>query len=141
MDNLTKAQRKKNMSRIRATSTTPEIKLRSALHKAGFRFRIHVASLPGKPDIVLPKYRLIIFMNGCFWHQHPNCAKANIPKSNQDYWIKKLKKNVDRDKVSISNLKSMGWKVKVIWECEVNKNIEGVVETIKKCVFRQAVIQ
>ena len=141
MDNLTKAQRKKNMARIRSTDTTPEMKLRSALHKEGFRFRIHVASLPGKPDIVLPKYRLIIFVNGCFWHQHPNCAKANIPKSNQDYWIEKLKKNVDRDKVSISNLKSMGWEVKVIWECEVNKNIEEVVETIKKCVFRQAVIQ
>jgi len=135
MDNLTKAQREKNMSRIRSKDTVPEKKLRSALHKAGFRFRKNVASLPGKPDIVLPKYKLVVFVNGCFWHQHLNCPKASIPKSNKDYWAKKLERNVVRDQINIKGLKTMGWDVKIVWECEINKNIQKIIDSFKKLQF------
>ncbi|MBI9103763.1 MAG: DNA mismatch endonuclease Vsr [Spirochaetales bacterium] len=118
------------MSRIRSTNTRPEMLVRSALHKMGYRFRLNgkvgknyssKGILQGKPDIVLAKYRLVIFINGCFWHHHINCKRANIPKTNQEYWQKKLSRNVERDKENIRQLKSDGWKVIVIWECQIDK--------------------
>ena len=127
-----KSTTKKNMSCIRSKDTAPEKKLRSALYLAGFRFSKNVASLPGKPDIVLPKYKMIVFVNGCFWHQHLNCPKANIPKSNKEYWVKKLKRNVDRDKNMIRELTTMGWNVKIVWECEINHYIKKTIDSFKE---------
>lgn len=120
-DNLTAEQRRRNMSLIRSSETKPEIFVRSILHRLGFRFRKNVKTLPGKPDIVLPKYKTVIFVHGCFWHQHNGCKRSTIPKSNIDYWIPKLKGNVKRDRQHRKNLEELGWKVAVIWECETKK--------------------
>jgi len=106
------------MSRIRGKSTSPEIAVRKALHKAGFRFRLHRKDLPGKPDIVLPKYKTVIFVHGCFWHSH-GCKDSRTPKTNTEFWCSKLTQNVRRDMGNIRNLKNLGWNVKVIWECEI----------------------
>ena len=129
MDNHTKEQRRKNMSNIKSVSKPEEV-VRKYLFSQGFRFRKNDRRYVGKPDIVLPKYRTIIFVNGCFWHQHPGCPKAAIPKSNTDYWLPKLKKNTLRDLQNLEQLKNEGWNVLVIWECMLsNRNRE---ETLKK---------
>jgi len=118
-DYLTQEKRSWNMSRIPAKDTKPEITVRSILHKKGFRFRIHNSKLPGKPDIVLRKYNTVIFIHGCFWHQHPGCQRATKPKSNKEYWMNKLKRNKNRFIEVKNKLKKMGWTVIVIWECEI----------------------
>lgn len=107
------------MSRIRAENTRPEVLIRSALHRMGYRFRLHVRALPGRPDIVLPKLKTVIFVHGCFWHRHPNCKYAYNPKSRVDFWQTKFRQNVERDQVVIEKLQALGWKVKTIWECQV----------------------
>lgn len=117
-DNLTTEQRRKNMSAIKSRDTKPEIIVRSMLHRSGFRFRLHDKKLPGKPDIILPKYKTVIFVHGCFWHQHKGCKRSTIPKSNTDYWIPKLSGNVKRDVQHKADLKKAGWNVAVVWECE-----------------------
>lgn len=109
------------MSNIRSRNTKPEILLRSYLHKHGFRFRVHEKKLPGKPDIVLPKYKTIIFVHGCFWHQHKNCIDGRIPKSRTKYWKEKLDGNVRRDRKYVKDLKKLGWRVLAAWECEIEK--------------------
>ena len=119
MDKISKEHRSWNMSRIRSKDTTPEKTVRSLLHKMGYRFRLHRKDLPGKPDIVLPKYKTVIFVHGCFWHRHENCKYASIPKTNTEFWLDKLNKNVERDKKNQAELKKLGWKVIVIWECEI----------------------
>jgi len=132
-DHLTAEKRSWNMSRIRSKDTSPEKTVRSILHKMGYRFRLHRKDLPGKPDIVLRKYNTVIFCHGCFWHQHPGCKRATIPKSNTDYWIPKLRKNISRFSSVEKELKDKGWKVAVIWECETRrpnelaKKIEGIL--------------
>ena len=118
------------MSLIRSKETKPEVFVRSVLHRLGFRFRKNVKTLLGKPDIVLPKYKTVIFVHGCFWHQHKGCRRATIPKSNTDYWIPKLKGNVKRDRQHRKDLESHGWNVAVIWECEAKKADE-LIEIIK----------
>lgn len=120
-DHLTPEKRSWNMAHIRSKDTSPEVMVRKYLFSKGFRYRKNVSSLPGKPDIVLPKYHSIIFVHGCFWHGHPGCKRANIPKSREEYWIPKLSRNIDNDKKHCSELISMGWKVIVIWECELKK--------------------
>lgn len=107
------------MSRIRSANTKPEIIVRSLLHRLGFRFRKNVKTLAGKPDVVLKKHKAIIFVHGCFWHQHTGCKRSNIPKSNQDYWNPKLEKNVLRDAEHEAELDKAGWKILKIWECEI----------------------
>lgn len=134
MDDLTKEQRHRNMSSIRSTNTKPEEMVRKWLFSKGFRYRKNVKDLPGKPDIVLPKYKTVIFVNGCFWHKH-DCSRFVWPASNQDYWIPKIKRNVERDRLNIRLLEEQGWKVIVIWECEVKrkviqKTMQRVVEII-----------
>ena len=114
------------MSRIRSENSKPEARLRKSLHGLGFRYRKNDGRLPGKPDIVLPKFRTVIFVNGCFWHQHPNCPRATLPKSNIDYWHNKLRKNTERDNKNIEKLEQLGWSVLVIWECEIQKNLQNV---------------
>lgn len=108
-----------NMSRIRAKNTKPEILVRRYLHKKGFRFRLHYSKLPGKPDIVLPKYRLVIFVHGCFWHSHTNCKYAVTPKSNTEWWQSKLRKNFENDLKTRAAIENLGWKVIILWECEL----------------------
>ena len=122
MDHLTCEKRSLNMSRIKAKNTTPEIRVRSALHRAGYRFRLHAKDLPGKPDIVLPKYKTVILVHGCFWHRHRGCPKATMPSSNQEYWKQKFQRNVERDKQEQIELKKLGWEVIVVWECSVKQD-------------------
>ncbi len=122
------------MSAVKGKDTKPEILVRKWLHAAGYRFRLHVKDLPGKPDIVLPKYKTVIFVNGCFWHQHAGCKHASIPTSNIDFWVKKLTSNIERDKKNYQELKKAGWTVTVIWECEVKSVLntpEGIAKILK----------
>ena len=115
-----------NMSRIRGTDTKSEKALRSALHKAGFRFRLHDRRLPGNPDIVLKKFNSVIFVHGCFWHRHKDCDKAATPKSNTDFWEEKFKKNIERDEQNSRELFEEGWEVLTVWECEIESNLRLV---------------
>ncbi len=112
------------MSRIRAADTKPEKIVRSILHRVGFRFGLHVKSLPGKPDIVLPKYKTVVFVHGCFWHCHKGCRRANVPKTNKKYWVPKLERNLERDKINKRALKKDGWRIITVWECEVKKELK-----------------
>jgi DNA mismatch endonuclease (patch repair protein) len=134
MDDLTTEQRHVNMSHIQSKNTKPEMIVRKYLFSKGFRYRVNDKRYPGHPDIVLPKYKTVIFINGCFWHQHPNCKYASIPKTNKEYWIPKLQKNVERDKLNYKKLSKLGWNVIVIWECELKKmdNIKVLQQTLYK---------
>ncbi len=118
MDRLSKEKRSWNMSKIRSKNTRPELLVRSFLHSKGYRYRLHVKKLPGIPDIVLSKYKTAIFVHGCFWHRHPGCKFSYKPKSNIDFWNLKFDKNIKRHEIVFENLKNLGWKVLVIWECE-----------------------
>ena len=109
------------MSRIRSQNTTPEVTLRHALWHRGFRYRINDKRLPGKPDIVLPKYRAVVFIHGCFWHGHKNCSIFKMPKSNTDYWSTKIARNQERDQRVWRELEAAGWSVIIVWECELKK--------------------
>lgn len=121
MDNHTKEIRSYNMSRIRSTNSKPEEIVRKYLFSKGLRYRKNVKTLPGKPDIVLPKYKTIVFVNGCFWHAH-HCKYFKMPKSNTEYWNEKIIKNIQRDEKTQKKLFEMGWNVIVVWECELKKN-------------------
>lgn len=114
------------MQNVKTKNTAPEIKLRSLLHKNGFRFRVNRKDLPGKPDIVLPKYRAVIFVHGCFWHGH-DCPRGQRPQTNADFWKQKIDRNVIRDKSDVSLLESLGWRVLIVWECEIKKKNEAVL--------------
>jgi len=130
MDNLSPKKRSWNMSRIKNRDTRPEITVRSLLHRMGYRFRLHRKDLPGRPDIVLPKYNTIIFVHGCFWHRHKNCRFAYTPKSNIEFWTEKFNKNIRRDAENKAELERLGWNVRIIWECEVNnqKNLKEIIQ-------------
>jgi DNA mismatch endonuclease (patch repair protein) len=117
-DKLTPERRSANMSRIRSRDTSPEMIVRRLVHGMGYRYRLHVTSLPGKPDIVLPRLKSIIEVRGCFWHQHSGCIDSHIPKSRIQYWQPKLQRNQHRDQVHGRQLRKLGWRVCVIWECE-----------------------
>jgi len=121
-DNHTKEVRSKNMSHIRSTNSKPEEIVRKYLFSQGFRYRKNVRKLPGCPDIVLPKYHTVIFVNGCFWHKH-DCPRFVWPSSNQEYWRPKILRNVERDKRNIELLEKLGWNVLVVWECELKKDV------------------
>ena len=122
MDTLTLSLRSKCMSRIRGKNTKPEILVRKGLHARGFRFRLHNKKLPGSPDIVLPKYGVVIMVNGCFWHGHKGCRYATRPKSNVVFWDAKIARNKHRDEVTTAHLEALGWHVITVWECELRKN-------------------
>ncbi|MDL2298903.1 very short patch repair endonuclease [Synergistaceae bacterium OttesenSCG-928-D05] len=122
VDKFSKEQRSLIMARVRSCDTTPEIKVRKLLHSLGYRFRLHRNNLPGKPDIILPKYKTAVFVHGCFWHGCPTCSHARIrPKENSGYWNKKLDQNMQRDRKNVASLRDLGWRVIVIWECETKK--------------------
>lgn len=121
-DRISEEHRSWNMSQIRSKDTGPELTVRKLLHGMGYRFRLHRKDLPGKPDIVLPKYRTVIFVHGCFWHRHEGCKYAYYPKSNVDFWKAKFKINVERDKYVRRKLEEEGWKVIIVWECETKND-------------------
>jgi DNA mismatch endonuclease (patch repair protein) len=120
-DTISKKKRSEVMSKIRAKDTKPEKIVRSLLHRRGFRFRLHSKNLPGKPDICLPKYHTVIFVHGCFWHNHKRCRDGKLPKSNLGYWVPKIQGNVKRDKKNKRALKYGGWRIITIWECQIKK--------------------
>jgi len=121
-DNHSKEVRSMNMSHIRSTNSKPEEKVRKFLFSKGLRYRKNVRNLPGCPDIVLPKYKAVVFVNGCFWHHH-DCGRFVWPTTNEDYWHKKIDRNVERDKENTKHLVDDGWRVFVVWECELKKKI------------------
>ena len=119
------------MSRIRSKNTSIEIKVRKDLFHRGFRYRINVQSLPGKPDIVLPKYRTVIFIHGCFWHRHEGCKYATMPSSNADFWKNKFEKNVLNDAQHLQDLKILGWNVITVWECEIKHSFPELMDRLE----------
>ncbi|MST69702.1 DNA mismatch endonuclease Vsr [Clostridiales Family XIII bacterium RF-744-FAT-WT-3] len=128
MDSVSSEQRSWNMSRIKAKDTKIEVLVRQYLFSKGYRFRKNDKRYPGKPDVVLPKYKTVIFVNGCFWHMHKNCKYGRIPKSNVDYWKLKLERNVQNDKKHYKELEKEGWRVIVLWECELKKDFDAIME-------------
>jgi len=130
MDTIDPGRRSENMRRIHNKHTKPEVRLRSLLHKMGYRFRLHDKDLPGKPDIVFSGRHKVIFVHGCFWHQHPGCREGRIPTSRRDYWEPKLNRNTIRDETALAKLNAKGWGTQVIWECELEGNLPQVLERI-----------
>lgn len=130
MDTLTTAQRSERMSRIRSKDTKPELIVRRMVHGMGYRYRLHRRDLPGTPDLAFPSRRKAIFVHGCLWHQHGECSTWRIPKSRQGFWIEKLNRNTERDGHNQSRLRTLGWDVLVVWECEI-KDIEALKGRIK----------
>lgn len=137
MDSLTPEKRSWNMSRIRGKDTKPELAVRSLLHRRGYRFRLSEKTLPGKPDIVLPKYRAAILVHGCFWHRHSGCKYAYTPKSRLDFWNRKFEENIARDENNLSRLHQAGWLPIVIWECEIKRNPDAMLDKISRILQRR----
>jgi DNA mismatch endonuclease (patch repair protein) len=141
MDIWSKEKRSECMSKIRSKDTKPELILRKALFEKGFRYRVNDTKLPGKPDIVLPKYKTIIFLHGCFWHRHEGCKYAYTPKTNTKYWIDKIILNKERDKINMQKLTALGWNVLTVWECEIvhiyKHNITPLIDRISAILTAQ----
>lgn len=130
----TKAQRSFNMSQVHSTNTKPEVKLRKTLFAKGFRYSLHNKKLSGKPDIVLRKYKTVIFVNGCFWHGHEECRYFVVPKTRTDFWMNKINNTKERDIIKNQELKELVWNVIIVWECELNK--DKMEETIKNVILK-----
>lgn len=131
-DKLTPERRSWNMSRIRGRDTGPERRVRSMLHRLGFRFTLRRKGLPGKPDIVMPARRTVVFVHGCFWHQHVGCQNAVLPKTRAEFWTAKLTGNTRRDRLNSAALRRLGWRVLVIWECELESEAK-----LERKLFRE----
>ena len=121
VDIFSRKKRSEIMAKIRGKETKPEIIVRKFLFSKGFRFRKNVKKMPGTPDIVLPKYNTVVFIHGCFWHRHKNCKKAELPETRYEFWKKKIDGNAERDKKNVRQLKKVGWKVIVLWQCQIEK--------------------
>lgn len=132
MDKISPEKRSWNMSQIKSRNTNPEMKLRKALHGMGFRYRLHNRKLPGSPDLVFSKYKAVIFVNGCFWHRH-GCKHTTTPSTRKDFWETKFKANTERDKKNIKELQNLGWRIMIVWECELNKtDNNSIVDNVEK---------
>ena len=130
-DRLSKEERSELMSHIRSTNTKPEVALRRALWRRGFRYRVNVKNLPGSPDIVLPKHRTVVFVHGCFWHAHKGCKIYHLPQTNTEFWLAKVTRNQERDQEVWRQLEAKGWSVVIVWECELVKaKFDGTVERV-----------
>lgn len=138
VDSISAERRSWNMSRIRGRNTGPEMRLRSLLHRAGFRFRLHVKDLPGKPDIVLPKYRTAIFVHGCFWHRHAGCRNTTMPSTRTEFWQNKFDGNVERDRRNRAALEVAGWTVITVWECDLKADASGTVDRLSSKIREAA---
>lgn len=134
-DRIAHEARSRNMARIRSRDTGPEVRVRSILHRCGFRFRLHQGDLPGNPDIVLPRHHKVIFVHGCFWHSH-GCKRGGVPQSNLGYWLPKLKRTVKRDRSNLKALESLGWKVLTVWECETME-MESLLAKMERFLCQQ----
>ncbi len=132
MDQLSRSARSENMRRIRSRATAPEMAVRSLVHRLGFRFRLHRKDLPGKPDLVFSRLKKVIFVHGCFWHQHAKCVDGRMPKSRQSYWEPKLVRNCERDRLNRHLLSRLGWRSMVVWECDVQKRPEGLIRRLTR---------
>ena len=132
-DIFTKKKRSEIMSRISGKETKPEILVRKILFANGFRYKKNDKRYPGKPDIVLPKYKTVIFVNGCFWHGHKDCEKAKLPETNFEFWKNKIERNIQRDKINYEQLKEQGWNVLILWQCQLN-NQYNIKRTIDKLI-------
>ena len=130
MDSLSPEQRARTMSRIKGRNTGPELLVRKLLHRMGCRFRLHARELPGTPDIVLPKYRTVIFVNGCFWHGHEDCPRATVPETRRDFWVKKIVSAKERDRKAEAALSAAGWRVLTLWQCEL-KDLAALEERLR----------
>jgi DNA mismatch endonuclease (patch repair protein) len=131
MDVFSQEKRSQVMSKIKDKDTKPEKIIRTMLHNMGYRFRLHRRDMPGNPDIVLPKYKKVIFVHGCFWHGHKGCARAKRPSSNENFWSEKLAKNMERDKKNQKELIKLGWNYLIIWQCQIKKvNSEKIAQRI-----------
>ena len=119
------------MAAVKGKDTSPEKIVRSRIHAEGFRYRLYVKELPGSPDLVLPRYRAIVFVHGCFWHGH-DCPRGKRPQSNREFWNKKINRNIERDRESITALKKAGWSVHVLWTCEIENGLEDLLKKLKK---------
>jgi len=137
MDKFSKKKRSSIMRSIKSEHTKPEMIVRSGLHKNGYGFRLHRKDLPGTPDIVMAKYGIAIFVNGCFWHQH-GCDRTSVPKTHKKFWSDKFDKNVARDARNHAKLKEMGWEVLVIWECDILKDIDEEISRIAEVAERRS---
>lgn len=129
-DKLSPERRSWNMSRIKGKDTKPEMKVRSYLFRQGFRFRKNDKRYPGKPDIVLPMYKTVVFVHGCFWHRHPGCKDATTPKTRTEFWMEKLSKNVANDRKNVDALKELGFRVIIVWECEIEKEFASTMDRL-----------
>lgn len=129
-DTLSPRKRSERMSRVRSKDTKPEMRVRRLVHGLGYRYRLHVRELPGTPDLVFPSRRAVIFVHGCFWHRHENCALARLPKSRLDFWRKKLESNTTRDAAQQERLRELGWRVLVVWECQLGDTTK-LTDTIR----------
>jgi DNA mismatch endonuclease, patch repair protein len=130
-DRFTPNERSKIMSRVKGRDTEPERLVRRILHRMGYRFRLHRKDLPGSPDIVLPKHRKVVFVHGCFWHGHKGCPRSARPATNVDFWNRKIDGNIRRDRKALRNLRALGWKYLVVWQCET-KRIEGLMTRLER---------
>lgn len=126
-----------NMSQIRGKNTKPEVRLRSLLHQAGFRFRIHKADLPGKPDIVLSKYKAVIFVNGCFWHRHTGCQYCTTPRTRAEFWEKKFADTIRHNLTKHEQLRQGGWRVFIVWECELKRDAKRTAALLAEQIKRR----
>jgi len=136
-DFMTREQRSHAMSRVRRSETQLEKLVRSELHRRGFRFRKNVSSLPGRPDIVLPRYRAVVFVHGCFWHGHSGCPAAKLPQTNREFWEDKIEANIERDAHQHEELKNLGWRVAVVWGCSLKADVGHTISALSEWLISE----
>jgi DNA mismatch endonuclease (patch repair protein) len=136
-DVLTIEQRRRNMQAIKGKDSEIELQVRKFLHSRGFRFRLHDKGLPGRPDVVLKKYNTVVFINGCYWHQHENCDLSTMPKSRSEFWKDKLTKNKERDQRNLKKLKELGWNVIVLWECDIERKTATILTELETQLLKK----
>lgn len=139
-DTVSPEKRSSMMSAVHGKDTLPELRVRKALHAAGFRFRLYRKDLPGRPDIVLPKHKLVVFVHGCFWHGHQGCKRAKLPSTRTDYWAAKIARNTERDSLAVEELRQRGWRVAVVWGCYLREvtDPDALIEVLKEVVASKA---